>query len=392
MDSHARDIEAIQRIDAIPVILDTVCRLTNMGFAAIARVTESQWVACSVRDEIAFGLEPGGNLPLSSTICNEIRQSKQTVIISDVSEDEEYRTHPVPRQYGFRSYLSVPIMLADGRFFGTLCAIDPEPRDLQRVEVRDAVRLFADLIGYHLDMDDRLRVSEDKLASEIETGELREQFIAVLGHDLRNPLAAVQAGVSMLSKTPDVDRSRLILGQMQGSILRMSGMIDNILDFARGRLGGGIPLDRRPVDIAALIRQVVQELASAHPDRKIVLTGCTLPSPAECDPRRISQMLSNLLGNALTHGVSDEPIVVDCDRWNGNLEISVANRGERISAAAREKLFHPFFRTATGGDREGLGLGLYIASQIAEAHGGKISLSSNDDETRFEVTIPAVVR
>jgi signal transduction histidine kinase len=392
MTAHASDIEAVQRIDSVPVILNTVCRLTKMGFAAVARVTDENWVACSVRDEIAFGLAPGGELPLDSTICNEIRQSGDPVIISDVEKDDLYCTHHTPARYGFRSYISVPIVLGDGRFFGTLCAIDPHPRDLDRAELRDTFRLFADMIGYHLDMTDRLAASEGRLASEVETGELREQFIAVLGHDLRNPLAAVQAGVAMLHKGPDPARSRLILEQMQDSIQRMSGMIGNILDFARGRLGGGILLERRAVDVAALVRQVVQELIASHPDRTIVTTGCVLPYPAQCDPDRIAQMLSNLIGNALAHGAPEEPITVDCDRWDGNIMLSVTNGGESISEAAREKLFHPFFRAHAGQDREGLGLGLYIASQIAKAHGGRIELASSDGETRFVATIPAIAK
>lgn len=139
-----------------------------------------------------------------------------------------------------------------------------------------------------------------------------------------------------------------------------------------------------------MVRQVVQELQSSHPDRKMVMTGCVLPSPAQCDPRRIAQMLSNLIGNALTHGAADKLITIDCDRWGGNLLLSVINGGALIPAAAREKLFHPFFRAQAGQDREGLGLGLYIASQIAQAHGGQIELVSTDEETRFVATIPVL--
>lgn len=104
-------------------------RVTGMGFAAIARVTGERWVACSVKDDIAFGLEPGGELKLETTICHEIRESRQAVIIPDIATDAVYRTHHTPALYGFRSYISFPILLPDGRFFGTLCAIDPEPRN-----------------------------------------------------------------------------------------------------------------------------------------------------------------------------------------------------------------------------------------------------------------------
>ena len=126
-ENYADDIAAVGRIDVVPTILDIVCRTTGMGFAAVARVTEDRWIACSVRDDIDFGLKPGGELKVETTICHEIRQTGDPVIIDDVQADPVYRGHHTPALYGFRSYISMPIRLPDGRFFGTLCAIDPEP-------------------------------------------------------------------------------------------------------------------------------------------------------------------------------------------------------------------------------------------------------------------------
>lgn len=388
MESIDNDVAAVGRLDVVPTILDTVCRLTGMRFAAIARVTDERWVACSVHDDIDFGLVPGGELKLETTICNEIRQSHQPVVISDVATSATYSGHHTPAMYGFRSYISMPILLPDGRFFGTICAIDPEPRDLERPETQQTFRMFAQLVGFHLDASERLARSEGRLASEIATGELREQFIAVLGHDLRNPLASVQAGVTMLRKPVQPDRSASILIQMQASIGRMARMIDDILDFARGQLGGGLALERQRVDVSALIRQLVHELASTHPDHSIVLHGCDGALWVECDPQRIGQMVSNILGNAFTHGAVDSPISIDCAIADGQLTIAVANAGTEIPAAARAKLFQPFVRGNAGSKREGLGLGLYIAAQIASAHGGDIALSSSPRETRFVATIP----
>src|SRR5277367_1574155 len=126
-DTFEQDIAAVGSIKAIPTILDIVCRTTGMRFAAVARVTEDRWIACSVRDDIAFGLKPGSELKIESTICHEIRQSGRAVIIDNVAEDAIFREHCTPAMYGFQSYISVPIRLADGSFFGTLCAIDPAP-------------------------------------------------------------------------------------------------------------------------------------------------------------------------------------------------------------------------------------------------------------------------
>jgi GAF domain-containing protein len=128
------DLAAIDRIQAMPTILEVVCRTTGMGFAAVARVTEDRWIACAVRDDIQFGLKPRGELKVETTICHEIRQAGTPVIINHVAADEHYCGHHTPVTYGFESYISVPIVLQDGTFFGTLCAIDPRPARLNTPE------------------------------------------------------------------------------------------------------------------------------------------------------------------------------------------------------------------------------------------------------------------
>ena len=236
----AADIDAIQRIDAVPRILEIVCRSTGMGFAAVARVTDGRWICCAVRDEISFGLQPGGELKVETTICHEIRQSGEAVVIDHVAEDEVYKGHHTPAMYGFQSYISVPIVLTDGTFFGTLCAIDPRPARLKNPETIGTLKLFAELIASHLNALDRLAASEAVLLNERQTSDLREQFIAVLGHDLRNPLASIAAGTRMMTRAKSNKETFEIAALMQGSLNRMSLLIDNVLDFARGRLGGGL--------------------------------------------------------------------------------------------------------------------------------------------------------
>src|SRR5579862_3954881 len=108
------DVESVGRIAAVPTILEVVCRTTGMRFAAVARVTEDRWIACSVLDEIDFGLKPGGELKIETTICNEIRQSREPVVINHVEEDETWCKHDAPALYGFQSYISMPIILEDG--------------------------------------------------------------------------------------------------------------------------------------------------------------------------------------------------------------------------------------------------------------------------------------
>lgn len=149
-NKYEAEVAAVLRINAVHSILEVICRTTGMGFSAIARVTEDRWIACAVRDEINFGLQPGGELQVETTICNEIRANENMIVIDHVAEDENYCQHPTPAMYGFQSYISLPIYYPKGQFFGTLCAIDPQPRQLNRPEIIKMFRLFADLIAYHL--------------------------------------------------------------------------------------------------------------------------------------------------------------------------------------------------------------------------------------------------
>jgi signal transduction histidine kinase len=382
-----RDIAAIERIDAVPTILDIICSTTGMGFAAVARVTEDRWIACSVRDDIAFGLKPGSQLKIETTICNEIRDNREAVVIDHVAEHPLYRGHHTPAIYGFQSYISVPILLADGSFFGTLCAIDPRPARLDTPQTVGMFRMFADLIGFHLDAQARIARSEAILSDERRTAELREQFIAVLGHDLRNPLASIDAGTRMLLRDPGADRSAAILGMMRSSVARMAALIDNVLDLARGRLGGGISLRRAPVALGPVLLQVIAELQVTHPLREIDAV-IDLHAPIDCDRVRIAQLLSNLVGNALTHGAADQPVEVRAVTRGTLFELAVSNAGDQIPAAAIERLFLPFARGTVKPDQGGLGLGLYIASEIARAHGGTLAVSSTPERTCFTFCMP----
>jgi signal transduction histidine kinase len=381
------DIVAVQGISAVPRILEVVCRSTGMGFAAVARVTEERWVCCAVRDEIEFGLVPGGELELETTICHEIRQSHEAVVIDNVAEDAAYCGHHTPAKYGFQSYISMPIVLSDGTFFGTLCAIDPRPARLNTPQTVGMFKLFAELIATHLEAVDRLAASEATLLSERETSELREQFIAVLGHDLRNPLASIAAGTRMLEKEDSEEAASEILGLIQKSVMRMSALIDNVLDFARGRLGTGITLKRYTQSLEPVLKQVIAELRVSSPDR-IIETAFDLTHPVDCDGGRIAQLFSNLLGNSITHGIAARPIRVRATTQDGAFELSVANSGQPIPPEAMGRLFQPFYRVSAQNSPQGLGLGLYIASEIARAHGGTIDVTSAPEETRFTFRMP----
>ncbi|MDB4920887.1 GAF domain-containing sensor histidine kinase [Mucilaginibacter sp.] len=389
MSSIQQDVEDISSIPIVPKLLEVICRTTGMGFAAIARVTEEKWVACSVRDEIAFGLEPGGELKLETTICHEIRQNGNAVIIDHVDKDETFYNHHTPALYGFQSYISVPIYRKDGVFFGTLCAIDPKPNKLNTIETVGMFNLFADLISFHLNAIEQVNFAETKLLQERKTAELREQFIAILGHDLLTPVGAVLNVAQLLLRMPMDERTTRLAHIVQDSSYRMKGLIENILDFARGRLGEGIVLNCKPDEpVEKILNQVVTELQLLWPGI-IIETRFNLIQSVCCDGKRLAQLFSNLLGNALTHGKKDGEIMVEATSANGGFTLSIMNAGEKIPDAAMARLFHPFSRGEVKPGQQGLGLGLYIASEIARAHGGIIDVVSTDENTCFTLRMPA---
>ena len=387
-DNLERDVASVGRLDVVPTILEVICRTTGLGFSAVARVTDKRWIACAVRDEIAFGLKPGGELQVETTICDEIRDTGRLVAIDHVAEDEAYCGHPTPKMYGFQSYISVPIRLNDGQFFGTLCGIDPRPRRVSTRETIAMFELFANLIALHLEGEQRLEVSETALFDERQRTNLQDQFVAVLGHDLRNPLSAIQAGARTLMVMPNSEKVANIATVIDRSASRMTRLIEDVLDFARGRLGGGITVNRVPdTGLQAMLQHVVDEMQTGKPDR-LIHAEIVITQAVVCDRARLGQMLSNLLGNALSHGDPAGPIWVRANADSESFELSVANRGRPIPPDVLERLFQPFSRGVVPTDRDGLGLGLYIASEIARAHQGSLGVESTPAETRFTFRMP----
>jgi len=386
-DDFANDIRVVQAIDAVPSILEVVCQTTGMGFAAVARVTKDRWIACGVRDEIEFGLQPGGELQIEETICNEIRVRREPVIIADVASDPVYSAHHTPKLFGLESYISVPIILPDGSFFGTLCAISCESAQVNKPSVIGMFRLFAEMIGYQIAAKRSVEKSEVALLDEQEASALREQFIAVLGHDLRNPLGAIAGGMRLLRKESLSNRGAEVLSLVESTASRMGALIENVMDFARGRLGGGISLEQSSSKVHDILEQVVSELRSSHPHREIITT-IDVVEEVDCDPVRLGQLFSNLLGNAIMHGDQDFPISAILEIKEDALEFRTVNAGEPIADDTMKRLFAPFSRGEVRPSLQGLGLGLYIASQIAEAHDGTLTASSVNRETVFTFRMP----
>lgn len=228
---------------------------------------------------------------------------------------------------------------------------------------------------------------EEGLLAEKEEARLREQFVAILGHDLRNPLASIAGGLNILSREPQSDKAKRILAMMSQSSERMSGLIQDMLDLARCRAGQGIAVQLQPTNLRPVLEQVVQELRTAYPAREIQ-TSIQIDGETECDGGRVAQLVSNLIGNALTHGAPERPVKVLAMPAANEIVITVSNEGAPIPDNVQRQLFEPFFRATSSAEKQGLGLGLFISCEIARSHGGKIEVQSDDQQTEFKFRMP----
>ena len=220
----------------------------------------------------------------------------------------------------------------------------------------------------------------------------REQLMGILGHDLRNPLSAVYGLAERLQLDASLSlKAKERVALIKQASARMSEMIDTILDFTRIRFDDeGLPIRRSAMDLGSLCRDVVAEALAGHPGRQVSLeTAGDLRG--QWDRARLAQVVSNLLGNALTHGEEMQPVRLVTTADAAAVTLGVVNRGPTIPADRIEALFEPFVRGAASGQderRHGLGLGLYIAKQIVASHGGTLSARSLDGTTTFTVVLP----
>jgi signal transduction histidine kinase len=247
-----------------------------------------------------------------------------------------------------------------------------------------------DLVSVVLAVDD---VTDEWLAriERDENERFRELFIGMLGHDLRDPLAALVTGTSFLRDVGTLSPSQgRIVERLASSAQRMGRMVDQILDFTRSRLGGGITLVRSPMSLHELVSALVGEQltrhASAHIDVELQGTGM-----GHWDPDRMGQVVSNLLSNALRYGKLDGQVRVSVRDETADVRLEVHNEGAPIPAEVLPFLFDPFRRGNTRSHKDGLGLGLYIAQQIVRAHGGALTVESSEGSgTTFTLVLPRI--
>jgi signal transduction histidine kinase len=250
-----------------------------------------------------------------------------------------------------------------------------------------------DLTRFNEAVDQSLAESVSRYTLELDHS--KEMFLAILGHDLRTPLGVVYTSSRFMLETEELQEPHLTLTtRIASSATRMVNMVGDLLDFTRSRLGGGIPVTRAPMNMGKVVHDVVDEMSAAHPARTIrVDARGELQGDWDCP--RISQVISNLLGNALEHGAEGMPVKVEVGGDDDEVTIAVHNDGPPIPGDRLNGIFNPMKprqpegRSAASGPTGNLGLGLYIADRIVHAHAGTIDVDSTArNGTTFTVHLP----
>ena len=247
-----------------------------------------------------------------------------------------------------------------------------------------------DMIRFNEAIDQVLGEGAITYTQEIDRS--RELFLGILGHDLRNPLSAISSLAERQLRGTTSERQAQFASQMSQILIsarRMSHMISDLLELARVRLGSGMTIHRAPTCLRRICQNIVEEMRAAFPKRAFQLDGDD-ELPGEWDENRLSQVVSNLVGNAVQHSAAGSPVTITARNIDRGVEVSVHNEGTPIPSDMIPKLFDSFYRLDdrdAGNSR--LGLGLYISKEIIAAHGGTIEVrSSVDDGTTFIVRLP----
>ncbi len=398
-DPLIKDFEAVKQIPIVPTMLEVVCQTTGMGFAAIARVTEARWIACCVRDEVAFGLEEGGELAIETTICNEIRDSRQPVIIENVEDDPAYSNHHTPKIYGLQSYISYPIILKNGFFFGTLCAISAKPAKLKETRVTGMFSMFSDLLSFHLQSQDLLERSyranfqlHNKNKALAQVNNELDTFVYTASHDLKSPVSNVEGLVNALSgivanEEIDKEKARQVVGLMKASLRRLRATIKDLTTIVEAdQQSDG--QNAEALNLPDMVELVKQDL-----NTQIAASGATIEVNCQegllinFSRKNFKSIIYNLLSNAIKYcsPYRCPQVLVKLFKEEGKIKLSVTDNGTGIPADKQDQVFTLFNRFHD--QVEGSGVGLYLVKRMVENRNGHIQVESTPDEgTTFTIT------
>ncbi|GAC1404964.1 MAG: GAF domain-containing sensor histidine kinase [Chloroflexota bacterium] len=293
--------------------------------------------------------------------------------ISHASADPRFLEHPAPTLYGIESYIAVPLTRKDGSYFGTLCTLDPEPMD-PGDEIIATFQLLSKLISFELEEAEEQRRRDDHIRA-------LEDVIGIAGHDIRQPLTAVYAGLQLLARKVKRGQETDVAEEAEylaATVRRAVTLSETLLDVAQTQVSGFI-LQCSTFDLASSARQVLEETRIAAPAHTLVLYA-PHSLPVFADERRLRRMVSNLLDNAVKYAPADSgPIILELSRRETGpaqfeVHIIVSDSGLGVRDHQLPLLFERQYRASQALDQgiQGSGLGLYIVRQIVEGHDGRV--------------------
>ncbi len=397
------DIEDIQSLSIIPTILDVICESTQMGFAAIARVTEDTWITCGVLDKLSFGLSVGDELDISTTFCNQVRKTDQIVVIDHVDTDNTYVNHPIPKQYGFQSYISVPIIKKNGEFFGTLCALDLKPNKVNNAKVIDMFNMFSGLISSHLDVVKTMNSQVDLIKKKED--EL-ENYSFITSHDLQEPLRKIQFLTDLLehNETRNLSKKgKKLFNSIKTSATRMRNIVNDLLKYSQNAPNPNLLEDVKMHKLILRVEFRLIEIFKQNNSKLIINDLGKLPVL----PLQMEQLFFNLFSNSLKFKHPERDLVITINSTiasgaNFNVEkllkdveyceIEVTDNGIGFDPIYSEKIFKMFQYLKHSEDNKSTGMGLAIAKRIAHNHEGEIIATSIPYvSTTIKIYIPTTV-
>ncbi len=248
---------------------------------------------------------------------------------------------------------------------------------------------FHDMVRFNEAIDQEWMISLQRFHRKVD--ESKNWFLGILGHDLRNPLAAISGVQSILRLSKNLsEKEQSLLMRSVSSVKRMTELIDNLLELTNLRLGTGMTINRSPVDLSKQSEKIVQELQLGYPEADLILEA---PGPVEgeWDVLRLDQLMTNLITNALRHGRPGGPVIVTISAKGNNAFFEVHNEGTPIPESIQNMIFKGMFKKSNdqSTQNDSYGLGLYIVKEIVEGHNGQIEVISTEERgTTFEITLP----